>query len=118
MLKLVTQPRSRRKREWWRATPGRSGACSVPPPPAEGPADRDERGMSRIRWSGGRLSQPREPELAGRARWGDTTRAHGGRGSRRPSLLWRRLENGLAAVTGAPENYGSHRAECWVSKKF
>ena len=48
MLKLVTQPRSRRKREWWRATPGRSGACSVPPPPAEGPADRDERGVSRI----------------------------------------------------------------------
>ena len=25
MLKLVTQPRSRRKRDWWRATPGRSG---------------------------------------------------------------------------------------------
>ena len=39
MLKLVTQPRSRRKREWWHVTPGRSGACSVPPPPAEGPTD-------------------------------------------------------------------------------
>ena len=118
MLKLVTQPRSRRKREWWRATPGRSGACSVPPPPAEGPADRDERHVADPMERRGRLSLPREPELAGRARSGDTTRAHGGRGSRRPSLLWRRLENGLAAVTVAPENYGSRRAESWVSKTF
>ena len=35
------------------------------------------------RW--GRLAQPREPEQSGRARSGDATRAHGGRGSRRPS---------------------------------
>ena len=119
MLELVTQPRSRRKREWWRATPGRNGACSVPPPPAEDPRrSRRKRRVADPRERRGRLSQPREPELAGRARWGDTTRAHGGRGSRRPSLLWGRLENGLAAVTVAPENYGSHRAECWVSKKF
>ncbi len=95
MLKLVTQPRSRRKREWWRATPGRSGAssCSLPPPPAEGPADRGERGMSRIRWSAGagcrsRASPsepaararkiPREPTAAagvvGRACSGDASR--------------------------------------------
>ena len=33
----------------------------------------------------GRLAQPREPEQSGRARSGDATRAHGGRGSRRPS---------------------------------
>ena len=33
MLKLVTRPRSRQKRNGWRATPGRSGGCSVPPPP-------------------------------------------------------------------------------------
>ena len=25
MLKLATLPRSRRERDWWRATPGRSG---------------------------------------------------------------------------------------------
>ena len=93
MLKLVTQPRSRRKREWWHVTPGRSGACSVPPPPAEGPADRGERGMSRIRWSAGagcrsRASPsepaararkiPREPTAAagvvGRACSGDASR--------------------------------------------
>ena len=32
MLKLVTRPRSRQKRNGWHATPGRSGGCSVPPP--------------------------------------------------------------------------------------
>ena len=101
MLKLVTQPRSRRKREWWRATPGCSGVCSLPPPPAEDPRrSRRKRRVADPRERRGRLSQPREPKRAGRARSKDPTRAHGGRGSRRPSLLWRRLENGLAAVTG------------------
>ena len=118
MLKLVTQPRSRRKREWWRATPGRSGACSVPPPPPPKAPPIATKEACRGSEGGPEPAVAAARARADRARSGDTTRAHGGHGSRRPSLLWRRLENGLAAVTGAPENYGSHRAECWVSKKF
>ena len=53
MLKLVTQPRSRRKRDWWRATPGRRGGCSVPPPPAGGFAERTGGCVPRVLWSAG-----------------------------------------------------------------
>ena len=121
MLKLVKQPRSRRERGRWRATPGRSEEDSAPPPPAEDPSDRTLGCVPRVRGCAhagclGRaspgnpaalaLETPREPTAAagvvGRAR------------ASLPRLLWRRLENGLAAVTVAPENYGSHRAECWV----
>ena len=47
MLKLATLPRSRRERDWWRATPGRSGKaprCHYPqkaPPSAPRDAWRD-----------------------------------------------------------------------------
>ena len=40
MLKLATLPRSRRERDWWRATPGRSGKGAALPLPAESPAER------------------------------------------------------------------------------
>ena len=40
MLKLATLPRSRRERDWWRATPGRSGKGATLPLPAESPAER------------------------------------------------------------------------------
>ena len=42
MLKLATLPRSRRERDWWRATPGRSGKGAALPLPAESPAERTE----------------------------------------------------------------------------
>ena len=63
MLKLVTQPRSRRKREWWRATPGRSGnapRCHYPqkaPPSAPRYACRDVFRMQRF-WNAA-LQMPR-----------------------------------------------------------
>ena len=42
MLKLATLPRSRRERDWWRATPGRGGKGAALPLPAESPAERAE----------------------------------------------------------------------------
>ena len=103
MLKLATLPRSRRERDWWRATPGRSGKDAALPPPAEGPAERTEGCVTRGRRCAqagchGRASQgnpaaharwkrhvsprrPREsasePGHAGRACSGDATRTLG-----------------------------------------
>ena len=54
MLKLATLPRSRRERDWWRATPGRSGnapRCHYPqkaPPSAPRYACRDVFRMQRF----------------------------------------------------------------------
>ena len=54
MLKLATLPRSRRERDWWRATPGRSGnapRCHHPqkaPPSAPRDACRDVFQMQRF----------------------------------------------------------------------
>ena len=83
MLKLVKQPRSRRERGRWRATPGRSEEDSAPPPPAEDPSDRTLGCVPRVRGCAhagclGRASQgnpaalaletPREPTAAAEAK--------------------------------------------------
>ena len=49
MLKLATLPRSRRERDWWRATPGRSGKGAALPLPAESPAEHAARCVTRGR---------------------------------------------------------------------
>ena len=49
MLKLATLPRSRRERDWWRATPGRSGKGAALPLPAESPAERAAGCVTRAR---------------------------------------------------------------------
>ena len=49
MLKLATQTRSRRERDWWRATPGRSGKGAALPLPAESPAEHAARCVTRGR---------------------------------------------------------------------
>ena len=49
MLKVATLPRSRRERDWWRATPGRSGKGAALPLPAESPAEHAARCVTRGR---------------------------------------------------------------------
>ena len=62
MLKLDTQPRSRQKRNGWRATPGHSGGWSVPPPPPNASSDAPEEACR------GPRGTPEQAGVAARAR--------------------------------------------------
>ena len=87
MLKLATLPRSRRERDWWRATPGRSGKGAALPPPADGPAERTEGCVTRSRRCAraGCHDRASQGSPAARARVGNAAKARGGRGGRRTS---------------------------------
>ena len=89
MLKLATLPRSRRERDWWRATPGRSGKaprCHYPqkaPPSAPGHACRDVFRMQRF-WNAA-FQMPRVWNAA--ASLGSVTRDDPSVHARRPKPL-------------------------------
>ena len=89
MLKLATLPRSRRERDWWRATPGRSGnapRCHYPqkaPPSAPRYACRDVFRMQRF-WNAA-FQMPRVWNAA--ASLGSVTRDDPSVHARRPKPL-------------------------------
>ena len=89
MLKLATLPRSRRERDWWRATPGRSGnapRCHHPqkaPPSAPRYACRDVFRMQRF-WNAA-FQMPRVWNAA--AVLGSVTRDNPSVHARRPKPL-------------------------------